>query len=194
MQIFVKTMTGETIAMDVEASDTIDNVTTKIEEKYGISRDVQTWKEWQLGYEFFLKWEKECQKWEGEWMEEEDIYMKNVMKYEMRKREEEEKEKEEKKRRLEKEEKEKEEKKRRFEKEEKEKEEKKRRLEAPLHPPPQPQPRPQPRYKPHAPNYPPPAYLTTTTTKSQPPEPPFTPKTTPAHDGVPRGIEKIYVS
>ena len=31
MQIFVKTLTGKTITMDVEASDTIDNVKAKIQ-------------------------------------------------------------------------------------------------------------------------------------------------------------------
>ena len=30
MQIFVKTLTGKTITLDVEASDTIDNVKAKI--------------------------------------------------------------------------------------------------------------------------------------------------------------------
>merc|ERR1712118_299949 len=32
MQIFVKTLTGKTITLDVEASDTIDNVKAKIQE------------------------------------------------------------------------------------------------------------------------------------------------------------------
>mgnify|MGYP001983675367 CR=1 FL=1 len=33
MQIFVKTLTGKTITLDVEPSDTIDNVKTKIQDK-----------------------------------------------------------------------------------------------------------------------------------------------------------------